>query len=139
MNNNIQYKELAKKFIQNKQSNKVIELQEIYQDEQLANNIFIEGQILRLEVIKWIIMHKYCIKGEIMNNIEEVINKTKNHISYNQDDIDGTKGKLINLIDEYNNTNKVGYLLEAKTAIEHIIEYEVENKVLKNLLVQLEG
>ena len=74
-----------------------------------------------------------------MNNIEEVILKTKNHISYNQDDIDGTKGKLINLIDEYNNTNKVGYLLEAKTAIEHIIDYEIENKVLKNLLAQLEG
>ena len=74
-----------------------------------------------------------------MNNIEEVILKTKNHIEYNQDDIDGTKGRLINLIDEYNNTNKVGYLLEAKTAIEHIIEYEIENKVLKNLLAQLEG
>ena len=74
-----------------------------------------------------------------MNNIEEVIQHTKNHISYNQDDIDGTKGRLINLIDEYNSTNKVGYLLEAKTAIEHIIEYEIENKVLKNLLAQLEG
>ena len=74
-----------------------------------------------------------------MNNIEEVILKTKNHIEYNQDDIDGTKGRLINLIDEYNNTNKVGYLLEAKTAIGHIIEYEIENKALKNLLVQLEG
>ena len=73
-----------------------------------------------------------------MNN-NEVILKTKNHIEYNQDDIDGTKGKLINLIDEYNNTNKVGYLSEAKIAIEHIIEYEVENKVLKNLLVQLGG
>ena len=74
-----------------------------------------------------------------MNNIEEVIKHTKNNIIYNQDDIDGTKGKLINLIDEYNSTNKVGYLLEAKTAIEHIIDYEIENKVLKNLLVQLEG
>ena len=74
-----------------------------------------------------------------MTNIEEVINKTKNHIAYNQDDIDGTKGKLINLIDEYNSTNKVGYLLEAKTAIEHIIEYEVETKVLKKFLAQLEG
>lgn len=52
MNNNIQYQELAKKFIQNKQYSKVIELQEIYQDEQLANNIFIEGQMLRLEVTK---------------------------------------------------------------------------------------
>ena len=52
MNNNIDYKELAKKFIQNKQYNKVIELQEIWQDEQLANNIFVEGQILRLEVTK---------------------------------------------------------------------------------------
>ena len=74
-----------------------------------------------------------------MNNIEEVIKHTKNNITYNQDDIDGTKGKLINLIDEYNSTNKVGYLLEAKTAIEHIIDYEIENKVLKNLLAQLEG
>ena len=74
-----------------------------------------------------------------MSNIKEVIQHTKNNITYNQDDIDGTKGRLINLIDEYNNTNKVGYLLEAKTAIEHIIEYEVENKALKNLLVQLEG
>ena len=74
-----------------------------------------------------------------MNNIEEVILKTKNHISYNQDDIDGTKGKLINLIDEYNNTNKVGYLLEAKTTIEHIIDYEIENKVLKDVLVRLEA
>lgn len=52
MNNNIQYQELAKKFIQNKQYSNVIELQEIYQDEQLANNIFIEGQMLRLEVTK---------------------------------------------------------------------------------------
>ena len=51
MNNNIQYKELAKKFIQNKQYSKVIELQEIYQDEQLANNIFVEGQILRLQYL----------------------------------------------------------------------------------------
>ena len=50
----INYKELAKKFIQNKQYNKVIELQEIWQDEQLANNIFVEGQMIRLEVIKWI-------------------------------------------------------------------------------------
>ena len=74
-----------------------------------------------------------------MNNIEEVIKHTKNKITYNQDDIDGTKGRLINLIDEYNSTNKVGYLLEAKTAIEHIIDYEIENKVLKNLLAQLEG
>ena len=54
MNNNIQYKELAKKFIQNKQYNKVIELQDIWQDEQLANNIFVEGQMIRLEVTKWI-------------------------------------------------------------------------------------
>ena len=135
----INYKELAKKYIETKQYNKVIELQEIWQDEQLANNIFVEGQMIRLEVIKWINIHKYCIKGEIMTNIEEVIKHTKNNITYNQDDIDGTKGRLINLIDEYNNTNKVGYLLEAKTAIEHIIDYEVENKVLKNLLVQLEG
>ena len=74
-----------------------------------------------------------------MTNIEEVIKHIKTNIEYNQDDIDGTKGRLINLIDEYNSTNKVGYLIEAKTAIEHIIEYEVENKVLKNLLVQLEG
>ena len=74
-----------------------------------------------------------------MNNIEEVIQHTKNNITYNQDDIDGTKGKLINLIDEYNNTNKVGYLLEAKTAIEHIIDYEIENRVLKDILVRLEG
>ena len=74
-----------------------------------------------------------------MDNTKEVILKTKNHIEYNQDDIDGTKGRLINLIDEYNSTNKVGYLLEAKTAIEHIIDYEIENKVLKNLLAQLEG
>ena len=74
-----------------------------------------------------------------MDNTKEVILKTKNHIEYNQNDIDGTKGKLINLIDEYNSTNKVGYLLEAKTAIEHIIDYEIENKVLKNLLAQLEG
>ena len=74
-----------------------------------------------------------------MDNTKEVILKTKNHIEYNQDDIDGTKGRLINLIDEYNNTNKVGYLLEAKTAIEHIIDYEVENKVLKKFLAQLEG
>ena len=49
---NIQYQELAKKFIQNKQYNKVIELQEIWQDEQLANNIFVEGQMLRLEYVK---------------------------------------------------------------------------------------
>ena len=74
-----------------------------------------------------------------MNNIEEVIKHTKNNIAYNQDDIDGTKGRLINLIDEYNNTNKVGYLLEAKTAIEHIIDYEIENKLLKKFLAQLEG
>ena len=52
MNNNIQYEQLAKKFIQNKQYSKVIELQEIYQDEQLANNIFVEGQMLRLEYVK---------------------------------------------------------------------------------------
>ena len=49
---NIQYKELAKKLIQNKQYNKVLELQEIWQDEQLANNIFVEGQLLRLEYVK---------------------------------------------------------------------------------------
>ena len=49
MNNNIQYEQLAKKFIQNKQYTKVIELQEIWQDEQLANNVFVEGQILRLD------------------------------------------------------------------------------------------
>ena len=49
---NIQYKELAKKFIQNKQHNKVLELQEIWQDEQLANNIFVEGQLLMLEYVK---------------------------------------------------------------------------------------
>ena len=72
-----------------------------------------------------------------MNNIEEVIKHTKNNIAYNQDDIDGTKGRLINLIDEYNNTNKVGYLLEAKIAIEHIIEYEVENKALKSVLTKM--
>ena len=52
MNNNIQYNELAKKYIETKQHNKVIELQEIWQDEQLANNIFVEGQMIRLEVIK---------------------------------------------------------------------------------------
>jgi hypothetical protein len=52
MNNSIQYKEIAKKFIQNKQYNKVIELQEIWQDEQLANNIFVEGQMLGLEYVK---------------------------------------------------------------------------------------
>ena len=52
MNNNIQYEQLANKFIKNKQYNKVIELQEIWQDEQLANNSFIEGQLLRLEVTK---------------------------------------------------------------------------------------
>ena len=74
-----------------------------------------------------------------MNNIKEVIKHIKTNIEYNQDDIDGTKGKLINLIDEYNNTNKVGYLLEAKTAIEHIIDYEIENRVLKDILVRLEG
>ena len=51
MNNNIQYQELAKKFIQNKQYDKVIELQEIWQDEQLANNIFVEGQLLRLQYV----------------------------------------------------------------------------------------
>ena len=51
MNNNINYEQLAKKCIQNKQYSKVIELQEIYQDEQLANNIFIEGQILRLQYV----------------------------------------------------------------------------------------
>ena len=51
MNNNIQYKELAKKFIQNKQYDKVIELQEIWADEQLANNIFVEGQMLRLQYL----------------------------------------------------------------------------------------
>ena len=51
MNNNIQYKELAKKFIQNKQYNKVIELQDIWQDEQLANNIFVKGQLLRLQYV----------------------------------------------------------------------------------------
>ena len=51
MNNNIQYNELAKKYIETKQYNKVIELQEIYQDEQLANNIFIEGQLLRLQYL----------------------------------------------------------------------------------------
>ena len=74
-----------------------------------------------------------------MDNIKEVISHIKTNIAFNKDDIDGTKGKLINLIDEYNSTNKVGYLLEAKTAIEHIIDYEVENKVLNNLLAQLEG
>ena len=52
MSNNIDYKELAKKFIETKQYSKVIELQEIYQDEQLANNIFIEGQMLRLEDVQ---------------------------------------------------------------------------------------
>ena len=51
MNNNIDYKQLAKKFIQNKQYDKVIELQEIWQDEQLANNIFVEGQLLRLQYL----------------------------------------------------------------------------------------
>ena len=51
MNNNIQYQELAKKFIQNKQYNKIIELQDIWQDEQLANNIFVEGQMLRLQYL----------------------------------------------------------------------------------------
>ena len=45
----INYKELAKKYIETKQYNKVIELQEIWQDEQLANNTFVEGQMLRLE------------------------------------------------------------------------------------------
>ena len=54
MNNNIQYQELAKKFIQNKQYDKVIELQEIWADEQLANNIFVEGQMIRLDYVKWI-------------------------------------------------------------------------------------
>ena len=49
---NIQYKELAKKFIETKQYNKIIELQDIWQDEQLANNIFVEGQLLRLEYVK---------------------------------------------------------------------------------------
>ena len=49
MNNSIDYKELANKFIKTKQYNKVLELQEIWQDEQLANNIFVEGQMLRLE------------------------------------------------------------------------------------------
>ena len=52
MNNSIQYKELAKKYIKNKQYNKVIELQDIWQDEQLANNIFVEGQMLGLEYVK---------------------------------------------------------------------------------------
>ena len=47
----IDYKELAKKFIETKQYNKVVELQDIYQDEQLANNIFVEGQILRLQYL----------------------------------------------------------------------------------------
>ena len=54
MNNNIQYEQLAKKFIETKQYSKIIELQEVWQDEQLANNIFVEGQMIRLEVIKWI-------------------------------------------------------------------------------------
>ena len=49
---NIQYKELANMFIKNKQYDKIIELQEIWQDEQLANNIFVEGQMLRLEYVK---------------------------------------------------------------------------------------
>ena len=48
---NIQYKELANMFIQNKQYDKIIELQEIWQDEQLANNIFVEGQMLGLEYV----------------------------------------------------------------------------------------
>ena len=61
MNNNIQYEQLAKKFTENKQYNKVIELQEIWQDEQLANNIFVEGQMIRLEVIKWINIQLFCI------------------------------------------------------------------------------
>ena len=52
MNNNIQYQELAKKFIQNKQYSKILELQEIWQDEQLANNIFVEGQMIRLDYVK---------------------------------------------------------------------------------------
>ena len=52
MNNNIQYNELAKKFIETKQYSKIIELQVVWQDEQLANNIFIEGQMLRLECTK---------------------------------------------------------------------------------------
>ena len=51
MNNNIDYKELAKKFIETKQYNRVIELQEIWQDEQLANNIFVEGQLLILQYV----------------------------------------------------------------------------------------
>ena len=72
-----------------------------------------------------------------MNN-EEVIQHTKKNITYNQDDIDGTKGKLINLIDEYNRTNKVGYIIEAKTAIEHIIGYEAQNKVLNDILIRLD-
>ena len=52
MNNSIDYKELANKFIKTKQYNKVLELQEIWQDEQLANNIFIEGQVLILEDVQ---------------------------------------------------------------------------------------
>ena len=50
----INYKELAKKYIETKQYNKILELQEIWQDEQLANNIFVEGQMLRLDYVKWI-------------------------------------------------------------------------------------
>ena len=48
---NIQYNELAKKFIENKQYSKIIELQEVWQDEQLANNIFVEGQMLRIQYV----------------------------------------------------------------------------------------
>lgn len=47
----INYKELAKKYIETKQYDKVLELQEIWQDEQLANNIFVEGQLLRLQYV----------------------------------------------------------------------------------------
>ena len=49
---NIEYKKLAKKYLENKQYDKVLELQEIWQDEQLANNTFVEGQMLRLEYVK---------------------------------------------------------------------------------------
>ena len=74
-----------------------------------------------------------------MDNTKEVITHIKTNIAFNKDDIYGTRGKLINLIDEYSNTNKVGYLYDAKELIDDIIEYEAQNKALKSVLVQLEG
>jgi hypothetical protein len=47
-NNNIDYKQLANEFIKNKQYNKVFELQSIWQDEQLSNNILVDGELLKL-------------------------------------------------------------------------------------------